>query len=199
MIFDSWGGVLADGAFSSSAWNTRGCWRSSSAPAWTAGRAAHRLHQGRRHLAEDMKDIDCEVLGLDWTANLGQARHRGRQVGGWPRQALQGNIDPNVLFARRRPWRAGAPRAGQLWQAAHRPHHHRPHAHLQPGPRHQPVPPARACGGPGEAVHSYSRAAASVGLNHLVVRCAVQASLISLRWVMGPTKPHAAPARNRTK
>ena len=23
---------------------------------------------------DDMKDIDCEVLGLDWTANLGKAR-----------------------------------------------------------------------------------------------------------------------------
>jgi hypothetical protein len=46
-----------------------------------------------------MKDIDCEVLGLDWTANLGKARAIvGGQVGG-PGKALQGNIDPNVLFA----------------------------------------------------------------------------------------------------
>jgi uroporphyrinogen-III decarboxylase len=52
MVFDSWGGVLADGAFQEfSLAYTRACWRSSSAPAWTAGRAAHRLHQGRRHLA----------------------------------------------------------------------------------------------------------------------------------------------------
>ena len=48
---------------------------------------------------EDMKDIDCEVLGLDWTANLGRARAIvGGQPGG-PGKALQGNIDPNVLFA----------------------------------------------------------------------------------------------------
>ena len=40
-----------------------------------------------------------EVLGLDWTANLGKARAIvGGQVGG-PGKALQGNIDPNVLFA----------------------------------------------------------------------------------------------------
>ena len=46
-----------------------------------------------------MKDIDCEVLGLDWTANLGKARAIvGGAVGG-PGKALQGNIDPNVLFA----------------------------------------------------------------------------------------------------
>ena len=47
----------------------------------------------------DMKDIDCEVLGLDWTANLGKARAIvGGEVGG-AGKALQGNIDPNVLFA----------------------------------------------------------------------------------------------------
>ena len=46
-----------------------------------------------------MKDIDCEVLGLDWTAHLGKARAIvGGAVGG-PGKALQGNIDPNVLFA----------------------------------------------------------------------------------------------------
>jgi len=42
----------------------------------------------------DMKDLDCEVLGLDWTVNLGAAR---AAVGG--SKALQGNLDPNVLFA----------------------------------------------------------------------------------------------------
>ena len=48
---------------------------------------------------DEMADIDCEVLGLDWTMNLGRARALvGGQVGG-PGKALQGNIDPNVLFA----------------------------------------------------------------------------------------------------
>jgi len=48
---------------------------------------------------EDMKDIDCEVLGLDWTANLGKARAIVGGQAGSPGKALQGNIDPNVLFA----------------------------------------------------------------------------------------------------
>jgi uroporphyrinogen decarboxylase len=48
---------------------------------------------------QDMKALDCEVLGLDWTVNLGRARATvGGDVGG-PGKALQGNIDPNVLFA----------------------------------------------------------------------------------------------------
>jgi uroporphyrinogen decarboxylase len=46
-----------------------------------------------------MASLDCEVLGLDWTVNLAQARALvGGAVGG-PGKALQGNIDPNVLFA----------------------------------------------------------------------------------------------------
>ena len=41
-----------------------------------------------------MGELDCEVLGVDWTVNLENAR---ALVG--TRQALQGNLDPNVLFA----------------------------------------------------------------------------------------------------
>jgi uroporphyrinogen decarboxylase len=48
---------------------------------------------------QEMEALDCDVLGLDWTVNLGAARAAlGGMVGG-PGKALQGNIDPNVLFA----------------------------------------------------------------------------------------------------
>jgi uroporphyrinogen decarboxylase len=41
-----------------------------------------------------MGKLDCEVLGVDWTVNLRRAR---AQVGA--SKALQGNLDPSVLFA----------------------------------------------------------------------------------------------------
>ena len=43
---------------------------------------------------DEIADAGPDVVGLDWTMNLGVARAR---VG--DRVALQGNIDPNVLFA----------------------------------------------------------------------------------------------------
>ncbi len=95
MIFDSWGGVLADGAFQEFSL------------AYTARVLAklHRTHEGvviprlvftkgGGPWLEQMGQLDCEVLGLDWTVNLAQAR---RLVG--DSKALQGNLDPNVLFA----------------------------------------------------------------------------------------------------
>ncbi len=100
MIFDSWGGVLADGAFQQFSL------------AYTARVLAQLKteHQGARIprivftkggglWLPEMGALDCEVLGLDWTMNLGTARALvGGEVGG-PGKALQGNIDPNVLFA----------------------------------------------------------------------------------------------------
>ena len=95
MIFDSWGGVLADGAFQTFSL------------AYTQRVLAQltREHDGRRvpHIVftkggglwlDEIANAGPDVVGLDWTVNLGAARAR---VG--ERVALQGNIDPNVLFA----------------------------------------------------------------------------------------------------
>ena len=95
MIFDSWGGVLADAAFQSF----------SLAYTQRVLKQLKRSHdgvtiprlvftKGGGLWLEQMAKLDCEVLGLDWTVNLAQARER---VGA--RMALQGNLDPNVLFA----------------------------------------------------------------------------------------------------
>jgi uroporphyrinogen decarboxylase len=95
MIFDSWGGVLADGAFQefSMAYTARVL---SKLKKEHAGARIPRIvfTKGGGLWLEEMGQLDCEVLGLDWTVNLGKAR---AMVGG--QKALQGNIDPNVLFA----------------------------------------------------------------------------------------------------
>ncbi len=95
MVFDSWGGVLADGAFQAFSL------------AYTQRVLAQlkREHAGQRipHIVftkgggawlEDIAAIRPDVVGVDWTVNLGAARARvGAHI------ALQGNLDPNVLFA----------------------------------------------------------------------------------------------------
>ena len=43
---------------------------------------------------ESIAAIGCDAVGLDWTMDIGRAR---RLVG--DKVALQGNLDPNVLFA----------------------------------------------------------------------------------------------------
>ncbi len=99
MIFDSWGGVLADAAFHTFSL------------AYTARVLAQlkREHNGVKiprlvftkgggQWLESMKQLDCEVLGLDWTVNLAKARALVGENG--PNaKALQGNLDPNILFA----------------------------------------------------------------------------------------------------
>ncbi len=96
MVFDSWGGVLADGNFQ----------QFSLAYTQRVLRQLKTAHNGLRipHIVftkggglwlEQMADIGPDVLGLDWTMNLGKAR---ALVG--DRVALQGNLDPNVLFAK---------------------------------------------------------------------------------------------------
>jgi uroporphyrinogen decarboxylase len=95
MIFDSWGGVLADGAFQefSLAYTQR------------VLRQLKTEHNGFRipHIVftkggglwlDQIAGSGCDVVGLDWTVNLGKAR---AQVGG--QVALQGNLDPTILFA----------------------------------------------------------------------------------------------------
>ena len=101
MIFDSWGGVLADGAFQTFSLAYTARVLAQLQRTGVDGTDVPRIvfTKGGGIWLPDMKALDCEVLGLDWTANLGQARAIvGGTVGG-PGKALQGNIDPNVLFA----------------------------------------------------------------------------------------------------
>jgi len=95
MIFDSWGGVLADGAFQefSLAYTARVLSKlAREEGAETVPRIV--FTKGGGAWLGAMASLDCEVLGVDWTVNLGRAREL---VGG--SKALQGNLDPAVLFA----------------------------------------------------------------------------------------------------
>ncbi len=95
MVFDTWGGVL-----------TTRDYRDFSLRAMTRiVEGLIREHEGRRvpvilftkgggGWLEMMAGSGCDALGVDWTLELAEAR---RRVGG--RVALQGNMDPCVLYA----------------------------------------------------------------------------------------------------
>ena len=95
MIFDSWGGSLSHAAYHefSLAYMQR----------IIAGLIREKdgeripvivFTKGGGLWLEDIANCGCDAVGLDWTIDLGEARRRvGHQV------ALQGNLDPNVLFA----------------------------------------------------------------------------------------------------
>ncbi|RZS53188.1 uroporphyrinogen decarboxylase [Sphaerotilus mobilis] len=95
MVFDSWGGVLADGAFQafSLAYTRRVL---DQLKREHDGQQIPRIvfTKGGGLWIDEIADLDTDAIGLDWTVNLGRARERvGHKV------ALQGNLDPNVLFA----------------------------------------------------------------------------------------------------
>jgi uroporphyrinogen decarboxylase len=99
MVFDSWGGVLADGVFQqfSLAYTSRVLAQLKRTGADGAIVPRIVFTKGGGLWLREMGALDCEVLGLDWTVNLGTARALlGEGAQG---KALQGNLDPNVLFA----------------------------------------------------------------------------------------------------
>jgi len=121
MIFDSWGGVLADGAFQqfSLAYTARVL---AQLKRQHGGAVIPRIvfTKGGGLWLPEMGRLDCDVLGLDWTVNLGQARAQvGGEVGG-PGKALQGNIDPNALFARPEQIHAEVQRVLESFGAPHK-------------------------------------------------------------------------------
>jgi len=95
MIFDSWGGALSDAAYR----------EFSLAYMEQIIKGLTREHDGATIPSivytkgaglwlESIAAIGCDAIGLDWTIDIGAARRRvGDQV------ALQGNLDPAVLFS----------------------------------------------------------------------------------------------------
>jgi uroporphyrinogen decarboxylase len=109
MIFDSWGGALADGAFQKFSLGPirqviDRLQRERDEPEVDAsGRVVgtRRVQvpvivftKGGGLWLEEIAATGCDGVGVDWTVNLGQARAR---VGA--RCAIQGNLDPMVLMA----------------------------------------------------------------------------------------------------
>ncbi len=95
MIFDTWGGVLTPDGYR----------RWSLGPMREIVAGLRREHEGRRvpvilftkgggQWLEEMAATGADGLGLDWTCDIDAARQR---VGG--KVALQGNLDPSVLYA----------------------------------------------------------------------------------------------------
>jgi uroporphyrinogen decarboxylase len=96
MIFDTWGGILADSIYQ----------QFSLLPLQQVAQQLKLEKDGVRIplivytkggglWLDEIADIGADAIGLDWTVNLANAYQRvGRKV------ALQGNLDPAVLFAR---------------------------------------------------------------------------------------------------
>ena len=96
MIFDSWGGALADGAYQQfSLKYIRDVVRQLQRDKDGVRIPSIVFTKGGGLWLEAIADSGADAVGLDWTVNLGQARAR---IG--DRVALQGNLDPAVLFAK---------------------------------------------------------------------------------------------------
>ena len=95
MIFDTWGGVLTTPDYQ--AFSLQYMARIVSdlkGDPEVASTPVTLFTKGGGGWLEAMADTGCDALGLDWTMPLSQAR---RRVG--DRVALQGNMDPTVLYA----------------------------------------------------------------------------------------------------
>ena len=113
MIFDSWGGALADGAFQRFSLEPMrrvlSALRAAPEPLASGGAGARIptivFTKGGGLWLEDIAGLGCDAVGVDWTVNLARARER---VGA--RCAVQGNLDPMVLMAGEEAVRAEARR-----------------------------------------------------------------------------------------
>ena len=94
MVFDSWGGVLSSEHYLEyslapmkkliTVFKEQGC----------ADVPIILFTKGGGLWLEAIADTKCQVIGLDWTVSLSEAKRRvGKQV------ALQGNLDPAILLA----------------------------------------------------------------------------------------------------
>ncbi len=91
-IFDTWGGILAPDAFEEFSLRYIGEIVSGLG---STGVPVIVFCKDCGHSMEKIAATGCHVVGLDWTIDIGVAREK---IGG--KAALQGNLDPVVLYAR---------------------------------------------------------------------------------------------------
>jgi uroporphyrinogen decarboxylase len=95
MIFDSWGGALADGAYQTFSLDYMKMVLAQLKREKDGVRIpAVVFTKGGGLWLDEIADSGADAVGLDWTVDLGRAR---ALVG--DRVALQGNLDPAILFA----------------------------------------------------------------------------------------------------
>lgn len=99
MVFDTWGGTLADGAYQQFSLEPMKAVFAALHKSYDSGDGDARIPsvvftKGGGLWLEEIAGAGADGVGLDWTVNLGQARARiGERV------ALQGNLDPMALMA----------------------------------------------------------------------------------------------------
>ncbi len=90
-IFDTWGGILTQDAFKE--FSLRYI-QQVVAETKTNGAPIIVFCKDCGHSLKQIADCGCQVVGLDWTIDIGDAR---KLIG--DRVALQGNLDPTILYA----------------------------------------------------------------------------------------------------
>ena len=154
MLFDTWGGALADGAYQ----------EFSLAYLKQIVAELRREQDGERVPSivftkggglwlEEIAAIGCDAVGLDWTVNLGRARQRIADA-----CALQGNLDPMALFAPEAELRAEARRVIDTFGAQKRPDGNFGGHVFNLGHGISQFTPPEAVGVLVDEVHRYSRA-----------------------------------------
>jgi len=90
-LFDTWAGILSPQQYKTFSFSyiEQICNAIKEVPVIVFAKGAH-------FALSDFKDLNCEVIGLDWTLNIKEAR---KEVGG--DKTLQGNMDPCLLYAKK--------------------------------------------------------------------------------------------------
>lgn len=90
-IFDTWGGALSPDHFRK--WSLDPIFRVVSGVRHS-GQPMIVFCKGANHAIKEISEVGAEVVGVDWTVDLGDVRRLVND-----RVALQGNLDPTILYA----------------------------------------------------------------------------------------------------